>query len=40
VSGRHSYGGSPLSYGLAEDAIWRTYVTERVRSDKIMTSTC
>jgi hypothetical protein len=25
---------------LAEDAIWRTYVTRRVRSEKIMTSTC
>jgi hypothetical protein len=40
LSGRHSYGSSPLGYGLAEDAIWRTNVTRRVRSGKIMTSTC
>jgi hypothetical protein len=40
VSRRQCYRSTPLGYGLAEDAIWRTYVTRRVRSDKIMTSTC
>jgi hypothetical protein len=42
LNGRHIYRSSPLGYGLAEDAIWRTHatVTGRVRSDKIMTSTC